>query len=138
MFFVTQPWWLSLSTIKMSDSQNFHYFHPWLHQELWTVLKHLFGNMKDVFFIVFNTSKLLLFCISLSCVDRMSCFPPCIQIFIFAPTHLPHLPRSSFLRYILPDPGLEKLCARSCPCTYRACKSSLTYTKKHVCKLFLS
>ena len=33
--------------------------------------------------------------------------------------------------------GLEKLRARSCPCTYRACKSSLTYMKKRERKLFL-
>ena len=33
---------------------------------------------------------------------------------------------------------LEKLSARSCPCMCRACKSSLTYTKKCACKLFLS
>ena len=32
--------------------------------------------------------------------------------------------------------GLEKLCAHSCPCTCHARKSSLTYTKKRVCKLF--
>ena len=36
---------------------------------------HLFGDMKRVFFIVINTSKLFLFCFSLSCVDGMSCFP---------------------------------------------------------------
>ena len=40
---------------------------------------------KNVSFIVFSTSKLLLFCISLSCVDGMLCFPFCIQIFIFLP-----------------------------------------------------
>ena len=34
--------------------------------------------------------------------------------------------------------GLEKLCACSCSCMHRAHKSSLTYTKKPVCKLFLS
>ena len=34
--------------------------------------------------------------------------------------------------------GLEKLHARSCLCTYRACKSSLKYMKKRVHKLFLS
>ena len=32
---------------------------------------HLFGDTKVVFFIVFNISKLLLFCISLSFVDSM-------------------------------------------------------------------
>ena len=62
---------------------------------------HLFGNSKDVFFIVFN--KLLFFYISLSCVDSMLCFLFCIQIFIFAPTRLPQLPQSSLLRYILTD-----------------------------------
>ena len=34
--------------------------------------------------------------------------------------------------------GLEKLRAHSCACTYHAHKSSLMYTKKRVCKLFLS
>ena len=64
---------------------------------------HLFGNTKVVFFIVFNTSKLLLFCISLSCVDGMLCFPFTIQIFIFATTCLPQLPQSFLLRYVLTD-----------------------------------
>ena len=34
--------------------------------------------------------------------------------------------------------GLEKLCACSCSCMHHARKSSLMYTKKCVCKLFLS
>ena len=64
---------------------------------------HLFGGMKDVFFIDFNTSKLLLFRISLSCVGSMLCLPFCIQIFIFVTTHLAQFPQSTFLRFILTD-----------------------------------
>ena len=36
------------------------------------------------------------------------------------------------------DAGLEQLHACSCLCMYRTHKRSLTYTKKRVCKLFLS
>ena len=42
------------------------------------------------------------------------------------------------LSQIAIKPRLEKLPACLCPCTYHACKSSLTYTKKRVRKLFLS
>ena len=43
--------------------------------------------------------------------------------------------KNDFYRHVS---GLEKLCARSCLCTYRARKSSLMYMKKRVRKLFLS
>ena len=36
------------------------------------------------------------------------------------------------------DPGLAKLHAHLCLCMYRVPKNSLTYMKKHVCKLFFS
>ena len=68
-----------------------------------TFCMHLLGDMKDVSFNVFNNSKLLLFCISLTCVDSMSCFPFCIQIFIFAPNCLPQPSTYSLHRYILTD-----------------------------------
>ena len=71
---------------------------------------HLFGNTKDVFFIVFNTSKLLLFWISFSCVDGIFCFPFCFQIFIFAPTSLS---QSSLLRYIVTDLFIPPICLLS-------------------------
>ena len=60
-----------------------------------------FGDAKVDSFIVFNISKLLLFCISLSCVDGTLCFTFWIQTFIFATTRLPQLTQSSLLRYIL-------------------------------------
>ena len=49
---------------------------------------HLFGSMKDVFFIDFNTSKLLLFCISVSCVGSMLCLPFCIKYLSLLPPTL--------------------------------------------------
>ena len=38
---------------------------------------HLFGDTKDVLFIVLNINKLLLFCIYISCVNAILCFPFC-------------------------------------------------------------
>ena len=121
--------WNILRPRKFSIQQSFIMMFPCLHP--WCVIKwkifiiilytflsdyilvfstHLFGVTKVfflvflfVFFIVFNISKLLLFCISLICIDGMLCFTFGIQAFVFATTHLPQLTQSSLVRYILTD-----------------------------------
>ena len=114
--------WNILRPLKFSIQQSFIMMFPCLRP--WCVIKwkisiiilytflsdyilvfstHLFGVMKVVFFIVFNIRKLLLFWISLICIDGMLCFTFWIQAFVFATTDLPQLTQSSPVRYILSD-----------------------------------
>ena len=82
---------------------------------------HLFGDTKNVFF---RTSKLLLFCISLSCVDVMLYFP-------FFSKYLSLLPPAfhnfhTLLRHILSDLFIPPLslfssCTFLCPPTSYLC-----------------
>ena len=73
----------SLMRHQMKDYH--HHLYAFLSDYILIFCMHLFGDTKDVFFIVFNTSKPLLFCISLSGVDGMSCFKFCIQYLSLLP-----------------------------------------------------
>ena len=92
-----------LASLMFHQVKDYHHLLVYISLRLHPDFLYALVWRHIVFFIVFNTSNLLLFCISLSCVDGISCFPFHIQIFIFATARLPQLLQSSFLRYILTD-----------------------------------
>ena len=96
---------ISMLAFLMRDLvKDYHHHLVYISFRLHLDFMYAFVRRRErCFFVVFNTSKLLLFCISLSCVDGMSCFPFCIQIFVFTTTRLPQLPQSSLLGYIDTD-----------------------------------
>ena len=131
-----------LSSLMRHQVKNYHHHLVYILSDYILIFcTHLFGDRKYVFFIVFNTGKLLLFCICLSCVDRMLYFLLCIQIFIFGPTHLPQLPQSSLLRCNLTDlfivpPRLFSSYAFLCPATSFLCsREYLVSTSTKYCLL---